>query len=58
MYVVQSFNREGQLLDLEECDSMDDAEQALDQMVLDGAVNVEVFDGSENLLLDFHIDHD
>lgn len=51
MYEIQGYDDDGPLDD-DQCDTLEDAEQILDQMVLDGATKVEVFRGG-NLILEY-----
>lgn len=45
MYTVQAYDDDGQLVDDEECDSLDDCYSVVDQFVADGAASVEVVNG-------------
>lgn len=46
MYHIQGFNKDGAPLSLVAVSSLDDAAQALDQAVIDGAHSVEVLKGA------------
>lgn len=42
MYTVQAYNGNSELIDDEECESLDDCYSVVDQFVADGAASVEV----------------
>lgn len=52
MYHVQGYDEDG-ALDDEECETLEDAEQILDQMVLDGATKVEVLNGYGDVIFEY-----